>query len=146
MRSMWRVLLTWLLVLAMPVQGSAAVGMQHCGPTHERMHPGVMAVSAPHGHGQERHNVAVATDAAPAAADTAAMGELDHAAASASSVSTEDATCSACAACCLALGLPAAGPLLAAVAAGPSLAQLPRPVLPSFVPGGLERPPRPFRA
>jgi hypothetical protein len=139
MRSIWRSVLTWLLVLAMPVQGIAAVGMQHCAPRHERIHPPATVVQGLHQH---------AHDHAPAMAGKTAGNELRVSETAHSVVSTGhaisavDFKCSACAACCPALGLPTLALDLPALPDGSSLAPLAMTVAPSFVPSGLDRPPR----
>jgi len=144
MRLIWRSVLTWLLVLAMPVQGMAAIGMQHCAPAQEHMHPGGVAASVAHGHGNghERQYPAAANDAAPAASNEAPAPELAHSTAAVSSGFTGDAKCSACAACCPALGLPNRALHLPALPSAASLAPLPMAAVPSFIPAGLDRPPR----
>lgn len=152
MRSIWRSVLTWLLVLAMPVQGIAAGGMQHCASAHERMEPGAMVSPVlqehgfghAHGAGQERRSVAFAADAAPAAASEAAVDGLAHTTVAASAGVNEDARCSACAACCPALGLLNRALDLPAAPSGSRLAPLPVAAVPAFVSARLDRPPRSF--
>jgi hypothetical protein len=147
MLSFWRSLLTWLLVLAMPVQGLAGIGMQHCAPAQEYRHPGGVPASVEHGHGSGHghpHPAATA-DAPPAASNEAPALELAHASAAASPGLTGDAKCSACAACCPALGLPDRALPLPALPGAGSLAPVPMTAVPSFIPATLDRPPRSSR-
>jgi hypothetical protein len=133
-RAIWRCLLVWLTVLAMPIQGIAAAGMLHCGPGL----PGVPqhhAQAAPHEHHADdagahahHHGTAQQEADAPDAPDTFS-GQADH-------------HCSACAACCLGAALPASVMQLpvADVSCAPELA--PAVALVSFIAAGPERPPR----
>ncbi|MCU0918789.1 MAG: hypothetical protein MUF16_00380 [Burkholderiaceae bacterium] len=140
----WRSVLIWLFVLAMPVQGMTTLGMQPCATAHEHLHPGGVAASVVHGHGDghERQLPVVATDAASAAASEALALALARPTAAASADSTGDAKCSACAACCLALGLPNRTLHLPVLPGAASLAPLPMAAVPSFIPAGLDRPPQ----
>jgi len=138
MRSIWRLVLTWLLVLAMPVQGIAAVGMQHCAPRHERIDPPATAVQALH---QHAHAHAPAK-AGHAAGNEMRAPEIAHSVTAGHAISAVDLKCSACAACCPVLGLPSRALDLPGLPDGSSLAPLAMALAPSFVPGGLDRPPR----
>ena len=150
MRSVWRSVFIWLLVLAMPVQGVAALGMQHCAPTHERLVSLAASVQAPHTHANMSAPMSAHLDAPaealPAAANAAPVLATAHAEHAEHAVPAVDVKCSACAACCPALGLPAVAPELPDMPGAPGLAQLRLPLVPSFVPGGLDRPPRNFLA
>ena len=153
MRSVWRSVFIWLLVLAMPVQGVAALGMQHCAPTHERLVSLASSVQAPHAHANMSAPMSAHLDAPvealPAAANAApllATAHGEHAEHAEHAVPAVDVKCSACAACCPALGLPVVAPELPDMPGAPGLAQLRLPLVPSFVPGGLDRPPRNFLA
>lgn len=143
MRSLWRVLLLCLMAVALPVQGFAAAGMQHCQPIHER----TQTVTAPHAvHHGDAHAHPHDTASAPQAHEAGA-GAVDHApVAEKSHAVAAVAKCSACAACCVGLGLPASAlqlPKLPAV--GPQPATIPMEAA-AFLTGGLDRPPRPFLA
>jgi hypothetical protein len=158
MGSAWRSLLTWLLVLAMPLQGLAAIGVQHCAPTHRHADQPAMAVQAVvqdadrHAHRhmhqsvhQPAHQPArghAGPAAEPTAVDPSALPGAAHALNAGHASSSVDAKCSACAACCVALGLPDRVPDLPALADRPGLAPSAMAALTSFVPGGLDRPPR----
>lgn len=142
MRSIWRSLFTWLLVLAMPMQGIAAIGTQHCAPAHRGIdRPAkVEQVQPLHAHGHAR------AEAAAAAVNESPVLVTVHALNDEHASPTVDAKCSACAACCTALGLPDRVLDLPTLADGSSLAPLTPFAVPSFVPGGLDRPPRNFLA
>jgi hypothetical protein len=168
-RSFWRVLLVWLTVLAIPVQGVAAARMTHClvspAPVHQH---GAHDALEGHGHPHEQqghHDHAAVSGSAhagahghpvPAAAITAenavvdvaepgrveAMQATPAASPQNSEVAGIDQTCSVCAACCAATALPT------------HVAELPMPDLVStpmglvdvtsisFIASGPERPPR----
>ena len=107
MRKRSVVVLVWLLMVAIPVQGIAAAAMTHCGSHH---HSGAGATQVDHpaaGHGD---TVGHAADH-EAVLDTDASG-LEH---------DGYAKCSACAACCLGVGFPSTAvarlPVLPSVAA-----------------------------
>ncbi|MCU0923671.1 MAG: hypothetical protein MUF16_25660 [Burkholderiaceae bacterium] len=142
MRSIWRSVLTWLLVLAMPVQGIAAIGTQHCAPTHRGIDLPAKAEQAQprHAHGHAR------AEAVLAAVNESPVLGPDHSMNAEHAISTAYSNCSACAACCLALGLPSGALDLPAWAEGSSLAPPTMTGMPSFVAGGLDRPPRNFLA
>lgn len=135
MRSLLRSLFVWLLALALPLQGIAAAGMQACGPTHG--HTGPVAASvhdAGHGHAGAHpvHGDVHGEAHAPAVGHPSAGAELPAA----------GHQCGACAACCPAVALPSVL-VLPAAPASESLVIASVPArLASFVPPGLERPPR----
>lgn len=134
MRSTFRLLLLWLMAVALPLQGFAAAGAQHCVPMHERMH-----VVEDHDLGQGAHHHAVAVDAdSEADADAEAPGHPvpDSAA------KTGAFKCSACAACCVALGLPARVPELPGQPADGLHPLAAEATAAAFLTDGLERPPR----
>ena len=140
MRLLVRVLLVWLMVLALPVQGFAAAAMQHCAPMQQRQ-----AVAG--AVNEHAHHESIAVEVPGSAADADAHGH-DHAhqpAAgdiAAGDPTTADHQCSVCAACCLALALPASAVKLPSVLIDAPFSRTASPALPSFVPPGLERPPR----
>ena len=92
-----RFLVTWLMLLALALQGWAAAGMLDCAG-----HAAASAEDAAHGHGAHH-------------ADAHAAGHsADHAASPAADpTDAQPGSCSACAACCVALALPARSPGLA---------------------------------
>lgn len=128
MRVLARLVLVWLIALALPVQGVAGVTMLHCAPSH---HP---AQAAPHHH----H---AAQGAAPAHAGHGASMAHAHQAA-------DKGGCSACAACCAgaALAVPATPPALVLQDARQPVLAAVGPPPAAFITGGPERPPRPVLA
>lgn len=131
MRLVVRCLLIWLMALAVPLQGMAAASLRHCLPAHERAQAGDAAHAEGHSHAVQSHShhpgdEAAAHDAGPhKAADSFKAGK-----------------CSACAACCVALGLPEDAVQVPVVPADAFIARLGVTAPLSFVPGGLDRPPR----
>ena len=163
MKRLLRTVLIWLVALAIPAQGMAAVAMLHCGPGH---HPaqkaGATATLLPevahaehaaHGHVGHRVQGSDAATSAAASADvqgvSAAATAADTAADSASdadpSTQAPNQKCSACAACCAGLALPSAVALLPTLDPVREVTVL----SPSWTAGvavdGLERPPRILR-
>lgn len=120
MRATARLLLIWLLALALPAQGIAAATMQFCGPGHQhQVHPAEV--------GGHAHHAALAGGKSAPAAKLAQLGKFK---------------CSACAACCLATALP---PAIATLPVVKPVIE-PEAVVPSDYAGpvvaGLERPPK----
>lgn len=139
MRVLARLLLVWLIALALPIQGVAGVTMLHCGPSHHA--PPAEAPHAEGGHAHHQHAVhAGAVDGQHDHGHTAALGHAHHAA--------DKASCSACAACCAGTAL--AVPMTPLVLALQDVAQEHAPAaearLAAFLTGGPERPPRPSLA
>lgn len=158
MSRLLRTLLTWLLALALPVQGHAAQAMLFCGPEHDPMAAAVAAVAgvghdhAAHGHGgwqagpaaQAPDHAAHEHGGTGHGAPTAAMQDAGQAepADGAASIEVAQAKCSVCASCCS----------MAAIASHYALPAAPAPCfeyqLAPFEPhagrtaGGLERPPK----
>jgi hypothetical protein len=149
---MWRVFriaLTWLLALAVPVQAIAVVRMMHCGPGHhgaslaqssvthahdDRQHAET-SLHAPHGSGGAHvHPFAVANDSGDDASDSVTSHKLAN------------GSCSACASCCTAAALPVRLTLFEPSAAHDVLVPHPSRGIAAFVTGGPERPPRTFLA
>lgn len=111
-----RIVLTWLLALALPVQGVVAATMQRCAPDH---HANAASGHA-HAHGDVHADAHGTDESAPAA----------------------DGTCSVCAACCASAAI-AASPLTLGLARttpsyGPTREASPA----QRAPDRLERPPR----
>lgn len=149
--SLWlRITLTWLLALALPLQGHAAQSMRLCGPAHggsagfadlapsadDHVHAGTDTALHAHAHPVAALTTADSADIAIAAdtADTAG-GADPH-------VSAQHGKCSVCAACCGAFALTGSARLFeASPAPAHYRADVPTPS-PGTIPGGLERPPR----
>lgn len=136
MRSLCRLLLVWLAVLAMPLQGMAAAAMLHCASA------GVArdAQRVPHGHAADGHDHADGHAHAHHHQD--ATG--DEAGGDPSPALASDAghSCSACAACCAGAGLPAASLHLTLPELSSPPATLAVATTVSFIVSGPERPPR----
>lgn len=146
MRFSVRSLLIWLMVLAVPVQAIAASGMQHCGPAHQSMQAGLTGASSADEHDQAHD--AVPHEHAQAATNSDGeqnVGDVSDATLTAATLG-DDYTCSACANCCSAVGLPSAVVRIAEAPIEAHASALPASAVVSFVPGGLDRPPRTFLA
>ena len=97
-----RTILVWLLVLAVPAQGAAAVTMALCGPNH---HGGAAATSAAQAGSAEQANHHSAEPGAPGHHHMAAQADKDDSASASPAVSAQGShavkqKCSACASCC----------------------------------------------
>jgi len=124
-----RTVLTWLLLLALPVQGIAASSMLGCGLAQH--HP---AAASPDHAAHPHEHAATGADEADAGAPgvQADGGALTQ--------------CSACTACCSSAAI-AASPLVSDVVAfAPPYGAVPGKPHAGFSPSGLERPPRLFLA
>ena len=142
MSVMFRAVLTWLLVVALPAQGFAAATMLNCGPNHHR--PVVMELSA-HAHDHASHGHSGQHGAA-ATAGSVDDPELAGTSARFESADMTQAKCSACANCCSALAILSAAPVVAKPR--PAVVRFPvwqQPLQPVDL-SGLKRPPRPFFA
>lgn len=122
MTKLLKILLVWLCVLSLPVQGMAAVTLQSCGTAH---HQPVNEEHAAHEH-DGMH-------------DVSEHGVAHH--------QQGVDKCSVCASCCTGLGMLATlVPWLVPSQRHPALVATLKSLLPSFLPEGLERPPRSFLA
>lgn len=133
-----RVLLVWLLALAIPAQGAVAAAMRCCGPDH---HQG-QAVGADEGHAHGHAMDAGHDHGAPVdPGDPDISGDADpHA------TTLKAGKCSACSSCCTATGLPSRSAVLQTVPFDEVLvAFVGTPAL-EFITSGPERPPRPSLA
>lgn len=136
MRLHWRLLLVWLMALALPVQGLATAGSLHCSPPPARVHmqaqamPAAAAQGSAHAH--LRTHAQTPAHAAGHHGSPGAAHEHGHG----------GHTCSACAACCPAIGQPGRAVDLPSAPLGGFAADTVQAASPSFVPSGLERPPR----
>jgi len=149
MKFLARIVLAWLVVVALPVQGFAAAAMLSCGPGHGRMAGAVEA-----GHAHVSHGAHGTVE--PEAIARAMVGRDVAIEAAAPDASNPDASahlavagafkCSACAACCVATALPASPVVVAALR--PAAEAIPERLQPSgdFVVERLEHPPRGFFA
>jgi hypothetical protein len=136
-----RSLLIWLMVLVLPGHGLAASVMQHCAPADPPVHSAATVAwsmdGTDHVHALElpEHDPARAVHGSEVLATDGmnfAHGE-----------SAEGAgQCNACAACCPAIGMPPSVSPIPTPPAETRTLQLPFMEVESFVPGGLDRPPR----
>ncbi len=130
MFARFRVLIVWLLALALPVQVLASATMLHCGPSHQRMHAVQLgtapAASAHHDHAQHQA-MAAAQPAGKQGAPLADLGKYK---------------CSACAACGSACGLPSSMPAVAVPQFGTTVFVALVPAVEAFAVDGPDRPPR----
>ena len=138
MRRALRIGLTWLLALALPMQGVAAATMAACGSRHGSASAASAAMPADDAGGIARHAhrhgaaIAQADDVvAPATHDTTrAKAATGHG-------------CSACASCCLNAIVPTATVSFDTLDLPDHFAPFVRVAAPPYVTDGLERPPRP---
>ena len=146
MHLLIRTLLIWLLVLAVPAQGTAAATMAFCGPDHHgggaaaQMHAAAPAKHAHHDgavESEHEHEHAQATAVAGEASSASTV-----ALASAKVSDTNKHKCSACASCC------SVGAILSSVLAVPAPVFTPTvfsavvPSVDTFAADGPDRPPR----
>lgn len=138
MQGTLRLLIVWLLVLALPAQGVAAAAMQWCGAAHGQQTRLLERVVHEHAGGQPAHGAH-----AHAAGQGAERAPVE---AQARPTPIDKQACSACAACCMATALAPSLPSLPVVEPAIDRTAL---VVPSYAgpdAAGLERPPRQSRA
>ena len=136
MRPLGRLLLIWLLLLAVPLQGMAAAARLHCasGVTRDSAPAGAPVSEALHaGLVEGMHDHAVHRGQHPQDAGSDVGADAERGASH---------RCSACAACCPLLGLPVQTLLLPVSPPGAPPAVAVVVSRESFVPFGLDRPPR----
>lgn len=139
-----RALLIWLLVLAVPAQGTAVATMAFCGPNHHGGGAAArMQAAAPADH--THHDGAAATDHEHPQAAAQADENLSASAASVASAKVSHSSkhkCSACASCC------SIGAILSSLLAVPVPIFTPTvfsavvPSVDTFAADGPDRPPR----
>ena len=139
-----RTLLVWLLVLAVPAQGAAAVTMAFCGPNH---HGGAASAPAQQGGSDEHSNHHGVGQSAPGHLDMAAQADEDDLASASPAASSQGShvvkqKCSACASCCSIGAI--LSPMLAvpAPAVAPAVFSAVVPTVSAFAADGPDRPPR----
>jgi hypothetical protein len=156
MRFLTRTLLAWLLVLAIPLQGFAATAMLLCASGHQSNQGTVQAAAqsnhaqhqASHGSPQAGHEQVHTTSADAEATTNASAGGTTSADAGATSHAhaPDKGKCSACASCCVGTALVAA-PFLSPISPQGNVAiAFTLAVFASYVPEGLDPPPRSFLA
>lgn len=161
MGQLFRTVLIWLVALAVPAQGMAAVTMLHCGPGH---HGAQAAQSsgqtlpdasqaagehAAHGHASHPHldtNTVSDTAQNPASPDASAAAQVDKTIDPVKVAKAAYQKCSACASCCAGLALPSKAAIPPTIDAAREVTVLSLPEAASVVIDGPERPPRILRA
>ena len=129
MSSLVRTLLIWLMVVAVPAQGAAAVNMAFCGPTHH----GSAAATAGQQPSQTtrlNHHAETALDPSVASLEPAQGVRAAH------------DTCSACASCCPAGAILSAGLAIPAPAVASTVFRALMASVDAFATDGPDRPPR----
>ena len=136
-----RTWLIWLLALAVPAQGVAAVTMAFCGPSHQsRLVQGVSTSNGEPHHAaheaqdpQAQHSGVHGDGVASPSGHHAAPSDLGHA---------DSHKCSACASCCSAVAIVGAIDALACPEFAATLFDSVVPPLEKFSVDGPDRPPR----
>jgi hypothetical protein len=139
MNRLFKTLLLWLLIAALPLQGFAAAMKASCGSAqHDLLQVAIMD--------DEHHDDGVVTHSHhhDAGADSSLS---DSAANTDKSSATHDkhqhSSCSACAACCVgAVAPPSASIWTPTYSSSEMVVISPSPLVTGYIPGGLERPPR----
>lgn len=130
MFSRLKLVLVWLIALALPVQALASATLLHCGPGHQRMHASQFGTAPPasahHDHSQHLAESAPRHDAGQAA-PLADLGKYK---------------CSACAACGSVCALPSSMPGINAPEFGATVFHAVVPAVEVFAVDGPDRPPR----
>lgn len=103
-----RTVITWLVLLALPLQGYAAATLLHCGPDHHRMSQAAElatsdsadhVIHSGHRHASGTDDAGAMKASVDAGDDAASLHHLDK---------LSKFRCSACAACCMGAALPTA--------------------------------------
>jgi len=153
MRSRVRILLAFVLALAIPLQGFAAASMLLCGPGHDRRSVSFTAPHHGHADAATQHEHAVHSHAQGHGGGQQHAHTTDSAQASTVDASTAhdggkatakllSGKCSLCASCCSGLALLGAPGPVAITATHAAPVVEPAPILIGIVPPRLERPPR----
>lgn len=126
MRNLVRLIVMWLIAVALPIQGVAAATMLHCGSTAGQQAAAWTQSHAGHAH---HHDVTAQSDGVPEAHHSHHHGG-------------GKLSCSACASCCSAAALPAVQIVLASQTLAETAIVSFRLPLVVFLTDGPERPPR----
>jgi len=129
--------LTFLLAIALPMQGMAAATMISCG-VGQHEHDGAHAVSHRH-HGSAGHDHATEANSYETRVAHSHVGKADL-------VEGTLHKCSACASCCIGAAVPSQAIAFDTVKLTDHFAPLVTRSVPAYVTEGLERPPRAFLA
>jgi hypothetical protein len=137
---MFRALLIWLLVLALPAQGAIAATLVFCGPNHHgSAGTAVTAHDAQAQHHDHSHTAQTHDHSADGAAGDTASAES---AAPETFGQAGTKKCSACASCCSAATICSTVPGLPILEPGSTVFAAVVPVIAAFVADGPDRPPR----
>lgn len=135
-----RIALTWLLALALPVQGYAASTMLSCGQAHH--HEVVVAPMHKHAATAAHDHIALADDPDGHQQSAASGIAQDDSAAELQAVKAVGTKCSMCAACCSVTAIATSVPLFDVVPVAPDFGVTSFEHRAGVTTGGLERPPR----
>jgi hypothetical protein len=142
MRVTLRLLLIWLMAVALPVQGLAAAALVHCGPSHERMQ--TSAAPGEHAHGKHGGTAGQGhePDHCQGHAQVPSQGQSQAQSHPAEATDLAQYTCGACTSCCTGLALLSALPQLPASAPGVPDFVVQLPDFAEVAQTGPDRPPR----
>ena len=134
MTRVWRIVLTCLLGIALPVQGFAAYSMAACGPAHHGAALSQVQEAHHHGASASGHE----SDHAQGGGSSADPSQHKHS----HEGKAKTDKCSACASCCSATALPSFPVVLTSPVLKDRFAPLAPGSVAAFLSEGLERPPR----
>lgn len=146
MSRVWRITLMWLVALAVPVQGYAAIAMFGCGPEHHGMTgtPSQVVATEEYAAGMPQHPHEVGND--PQADHhhdgSAESGHGHMLKAHGTSGKVGEGSCSPCASCCVVAALPSTMVVFQPVPLIDFFVPLAPGGAAAFLTAGPERPPR----
>lgn len=147
MHTVFRAVLVWMVMFAIPMQGISASTMLLCGPSHHRQQQAAQSGHDHAQHGHADHRGHAASDAVEEAASAnAGADEVSGSPQWMGSAEPSNLKCSACAVCCSAVALLQVLPLMAAAQVNASVYPPLSMAYQGFVADGPQRPPRPFLA
>jgi hypothetical protein len=140
MPRIFKTLLLWLLMAALPLQGFAAAMRMSCGPEHHEALPAVAMAKAHHHAGGSVHHH---HDGMMHAHDEEAANSAGSSDNRPDTNQHKSSFCSACAACCAGAAAPPSLMVWSPVFTSSEATFItPATLVTGFIPGGLERPPR----
>jgi len=140
MSKLWRIVLAWLLAVALPIQGYAAQTMLLCGPAQHQVAAATATTTGPVAHAHDHAGMAHDDDAGHAMAETDATAQDgDH---PSPGQAKHAGKCSVCSSCCSVVAMMAA--VVSVAVAPPDLPEVPAIEFADgrVMVGGLDRPPR----
>lgn len=144
-----RITLMWLIALAVPIQGSAAVTMFGCGPGHHGDMGSSQTAKSEHHVSDAHHHSDGAVSEEVDSRHPDGSEPHDHSDSLKPHGTAHKAAkgnCTPCASCCVVAALPATVIQFEAVPLVDFFVPLEKAGVGSFLANGLERPPRPFLA